>query len=164
MKFVKPLVAIAALSAIASPFFLSSAASAEIIIRPFARRAVIFAPVAPRPVVIEEPTIINQPVQQSYASSGSYNIYSRDGWVNIDVPVEQSGRRLYLNLDGEAKFDYAEIKFGDGQVERVNLHNQVYNGGNIEIANFGRNRHVSSVDLRARSDSNRSHLWLNVGS
>jgi hypothetical protein len=149
MKFVKPLVAIAALGAIASPFFLSSAASAEIIIRPFARRPVIFAPgfpVAPRQVVIEEPTIISQPVPQSYASSGLSNLYNRDGWVNIDVPVEQSGRRLYLNLNGEAKLDYAEIKFGDGQVERVNLHNQVYNGGNIEIADFGHNRHVSSVD------------------
>jgi hypothetical protein len=158
MKFVKPLIAITALSAIASPLFFSKAASAEIIIRPFFRRPVIVEPVVPivpRPVIVEPPAVVSQPVWQSSASS---NLYRGDGWVDKNIAVEHTGRKLFLNLDGEAKFDYAEVRFGDGQVERVNLQNRVYGDGEYAIANFGNERYVRSVHLLGRSESERSHV------
>lgn len=122
------------------------------------------------PVYVPQPTLqVNFPVHLSESSAkpivwqNTYSLYPNSGWVNLVMPVRQSGQKLLFNVRrGASQIDYAEVNFGNGQVQRINLKDQSFQDGTYPLLSFGNQRYVESVDLVARAASPQTNLAVQL--
>jgi hypothetical protein len=116
------------------------------------------------PVYYPVPAVqLNIPIQTTPVVWQSRQvIYSNPGWTQLTLPVQQSGNKLVLHVQGEPQLNVAEVHFGDGQVEQINLQNQTFNTGVYPVLNFGKTRYVESVNLTARSLVPRTDLIVSL--
>jgi hypothetical protein len=84
-------------------------------------------------------------------------------WTVVRFEVRESGTGLFLEVDGQAQFEGAEIWFADGEVRTIDLRSSIRGDGLFELADFGAAREVSRVRLEVRARSARARVGLRLG-
>jgi hypothetical protein len=87
-------------------------------------------------------------------------VYRDEDWVECNFDVGDRGAALYVELDGRAQFNFAEVTFGNGEVQVVDFQNYTRGGGVYRLLDFADGRRVESVRMVARAKSDEARLKL----
>jgi hypothetical protein len=119
------------------------------------RRPVIYAP----PVVWTR-SVITLPRRDRLGWEDSETIARREDWVDTTLNVNNRGIALYLNVDGRAHLDFAEVMFENGRVQVVDFREGRVESGTFLLLDFADGRNVDSVRLIARSQTPTAKLTV----
>ena len=72
-------------------------------------------------------------------------------WVDSTLTVNSRGRELFLRVTGRAQIQFAEIHFGNGQVQVVDFDDKQMQEGTFRLLDFTDGRLVKGVRLIARA-------------
>ena len=134
-------------------------------------RTVIVRPVRPSAVIVRGPivyaapvvwtrTVVSLPARDRLSWEDSETITRREDWVDTTLNVNQRGNALYLNIDGRAHLDFAEVQYDNGQVQVVDFKEGRIESGTFRLLDFADGRGVNSVRLIVKSQTPRSKLTV----
>lgn len=132
-----------------------------VIVRPVRPAAVVVrAPIVYAPAVVWTRTVVALPPRPRLLWEDSETIARREDWVDTTLNVNNRGNALYLQIDGRAHLDFAEVMFENGQVQVVDFREGRVESGTFLLLDFANGRNVNSVRLVAKSQSPRSRLTV----
>jgi len=82
-----------------------------------------------------------------------------ENWVDTGFRVRNMGRELLFRVQGRAEIDFAEVHYGNGQVQVVDFNGAALANGVFRLHDVA-GRHVENVRMIARSLSPRSTITL----
>jgi hypothetical protein len=121
---------------------------------------------SPRPVFLTpvdwRGDVIHRPARGRLIWEDSELIRREEGWVDVSLRVNRRGSALYFKLDGQAKINFAEVVFANGETQVVDFKEKTRRSGIYRLLDFRDNRRVSHVRMiaRARSDETRITILL----
>jgi hypothetical protein len=140
---------------------------------PLARpgRTVILRPARPAAVVVRGPIVYAAPMvwtrrvavlpaRNRLVWEDSEVIHRREDWVDTTLNVNNRGNAVYLRIDGRAHLDFAEVHFGNGQVQVVDFKDNQVESGTFMLLDIANGRTVTGVRLIAKSQSPESKLTV----
>lgn len=112
------------------------------------------------PPVFWNRSVVTLPGRDRLSREDSESISRREGWVDTTLDVNGRGNALYLNVDGRANIDFAEVRFGNGHVQVVDFREGRVERGTFQLLDFRDGRNVDSVRLIAKSQTPQSRLTV----
>ncbi|MGB7069306.1 MAG: hypothetical protein WBD22_07410 [Pyrinomonadaceae bacterium] len=131
-----------------------------VIVRPARRVVVVKSPLVYMPVITWRRTTVILPSREQLAWQDSEEIDRDDGWVDSNFGIDRSGNALFLDIRGTAKLSFAEVTFGNGNVQVVDFDEQRHKAGVYKLLDFADGRHVSTVRILAKSESDETNLAM----
>lgn len=126
---------------------------AAVVVRPARRVVAVSAPLVFLPSLAWTRTVIAMPPSERLVWQDSETIASNEGWVDSNFGVDSDGNALFLDINGKAKLNFAEVTFANGNVQVVDFNEQTQGSGFYKLLDFADGRHVSTVRLLAMSES-----------
>jgi hypothetical protein len=84
-------------------------------------------------------------------------------WIEIGLNCESRGAKLWLEIvNGRVRFDWAEVVFGNGDAQVVEMHEHVRGPGFYPLLDFADGREVDHVRLIARSETPQARVVLKM--
>lgn len=131
-----------------------------VVLRPARTAVVIGAPLVFLPAVIWRPTVVVLPPRERLLWEESEALGKDEDWVDCNFGVDRRGGALYLEIEGTAQLNFAEVTFDNGQVQVVDFEDRARNAGVYELLDFADGRHVKTVRVLARSTSDETTLTI----
>ncbi len=135
-------------------------ATRTVIVRPARRVVAIRGPVIFLPPVVWGMRAVTLPGRDRLAWEDSETIRRNEDWVDFELGVDGRGDSLYLRIDGQARLDFAEVTFDNGQVQVVDFNERVQDGGTFQLLDFADGRRVQSVRMVAKAVTKEAKLTL----
>ncbi len=134
----------------------------QVLVRRPARVVVVGAPLRYLPVVAftAAAVAITLPPRERLIWQDVETIEREEDWVESNFGVDEGGDALYLEIDGRAELDFADITFENGEVQSIDFNEGTYSRGLHRLLDFPGRRQVKTVRLVARSKS--EHTTLKV--
>ena len=130
----------------------------EVVVRTARKPVVVNAPLVYLPEMTWTPVVVPLPPTERLIWQDSETIARDEEWVDTSFGVDQSGNALFLDIGGQAKLLFADVIFANGQVQVVDFNDRTYGSGIYRLLDFADRRHVSTVRILARSESNDTKL------
>lgn len=129
---------------------------ARVATRVFVTPVVFLAPVVWRPLVVA------LPAPSALVWEDAETLAEDDDWTEFHLDVDHRGHKLYLQIDGRAQIEFAEVVFENGDTQVVDFGSKTHGSGLYSLLDFADGRKVDHVRMvaRARSDSARIVLRL----
>ncbi len=131
-----------------------------VVVRPARKVVRLSTPVVYLPARTWNATVVSLPSSERVVWEDSEEIHSDEGWVDTNLGVDNTGNALFLKIDGLAQLSFAEVVFGNGNVQVVDFNDSAQRAGIYNLLDFSDGRHVNSVRLLAKSSSDDSKLTL----
>jgi hypothetical protein len=112
-----------------------------------------------RPVVWAR-TVVALPPRNRMVWEDSETITRREQWVDTNFAVNNRGDALFFRVNGTVRIDFAEVTFGNGQVQVVDFNESPLNDGVYQLLNFADGREVLGVRMVMRSQAPRSTVTM----
>ena len=132
------------------------ALSRTVIVRPARTTVVVGASLVFLPAVVWGATVVSLPPRERLVWEDSEVIHRNEDWVDCHFGIDRGGDGLFLRVDGRAHLDYAEVTFGNNQVQVVDFQDRPHNTGTYELLSFPGGRNVKTVRLLAKSMTERT--------
>jgi hypothetical protein len=132
----------------------------EVVMRTARKPVVVNAPLVYLPAMTWTPVVVPLPPAESLIWQESETVSHDEEWVDTSFGVDQSGNALFLDIGGQARLLFADVTFANGHVQVVNFNDRTYGSGIYRLLDFADNRHVSTVRILARSESDDTKLAL----
>ncbi len=129
-------------------------------VRPARRVVNLNAPLVYLPARLWNTSVVSLPSSDRVVWEDSEEIHNDEGWVDTNLGVDNTGSALFIKIDGLAQLSFAEVVFGNGNVQVVDFNDSAQRAGVYSLLDFSDGRHVSSVRLLAKSNSDDSKLTL----
>jgi len=110
------------------------------------------------PPVRFAPAVVVMPARDRVVFEDSETMARREDWVDNYFRVHNRGEELMLRVNGRVQIDFAEVQFGNGQVQVVDFNESPMNNGVYRLLNFSDGREVEGVRMVARSMEGRSTI------
>jgi hypothetical protein len=136
------------------------AVARTVVVRPARTRVLVAAPLFFLPAVVWGATIVSLPARDRLIWEDSEVIHRDEEWVDSNFGVDRRGDALYLEVDGRAHLDYAEVTFENGQVQVVDFQDRVHKSGLYTLLDFADGRHVKTVRLLAKSQTDKTKFTV----
>lgn len=133
---------------------------ATVVVRPAHRVVAVGAPLVFLPSVVWKPTVVALPVGDRLVWQDSESITRDEGWVDTNFGVDSEGNALFLDINGNAGLNFAEITFANGNVQVVDFDERTYGTGIYNLLDFADGRYVKTVRLLAKSETNDAKLTV----
>jgi hypothetical protein len=133
---------------------------ATVVVRPARKVVTLNAPVVYLPARTWNATVVSLPSSERLVWQDSEEIHSDEGWVDTNLGVDNTGNALFIKIDGLAQLSFAEIVFGNGNVQVVDFNDSTQRAGVYNLLDFSDGRHVNAVRLLAKSNSDDSKLTI----
>lgn len=133
-----------------------------VVVHPVRARVALVAPVVFLPVVAWRAPVVVLPARDLIVWEDSEVFKKDEEWTEISLGVHDRGRALYLEVDGKARLDFAEIIFGNGDAQVVDFDRKRVERGNFQLLDFRDGRQVSHVRLLAKAESETARLVLRM--
>ncbi len=78
--------------------------------------------------------------------------------MDSNFGIDSEGNALFLQINGSADLNFAEVTFANGNVQVVDFNEATHGSGIYSLLNFADGRHVKTVRLVAKSESNETKL------
>jgi hypothetical protein len=124
---------------------------AAVIVRTPRRVVAVGAPLVYLPALVWSPRIVSVPSRDRLVWQDSENITGDEGWVDTTFGVDESGNALFLDINGQAGLNFAEVTFANGNVQVVDFNEQTHGTGIYKLLEFSDRRHVKNVRMLAKS-------------
>jgi hypothetical protein len=112
---------------------------------------VVGAPLVFLPVVAFAAAVAVLPPRERLIWQDTDTIEMDEDWVESNFGVDERGDALYMEIDGRADLDTADITFENGEVQVVDFNERPYGNGIHRVLDFAGRRNVKTVRLVARS-------------
>lgn len=134
-----------------------------VVVRPARRVVTVRAPLVFLPRIAWTPVIVPLPPAERMVWQDSESIAKDEGWVDANFGIDSSGQALFLDIDGTARLNFAEVTFVNGDVQVLDFNDQGYKSGIYKLMDFVASRHVMTVRILAISESEESKLTVYLG-
>ncbi len=141
---------------------IARAVNRSVVIRPARRVVTVGAPLIFLPAIAftAAAVAISLPPRENLIWQDTESIERDEDWVESNFGVDQSGKALYLQIDGRTDLDFADITFANGQVQVVDFNERTYSDGLHRILEFPVRREVKTLRLIAKSKSGQTTFRL----
>jgi len=129
-----------------------------VVVRPARRVVAVGAPLVFLPRMVWAPRVVSVPAGDRLVWQDTESIASDDGWVDTNFGVDASGNALFLDINGRADLNFAEVTFANGNVQVVDFNEGAYGTGVYKLIDFADGRHVKTVRMLARSTSDETRM------
>lgn len=129
-----------------------------VVVRPARRVVSVGAPLVFLPSLVWTPRVIALPASDLLVWQDSEQINRDEGWVDTTFGVDESGNGLFLDINGKAGLNFAEITFANGNVQVVDFNERTHGTGIYTLLDFTDGRHVKTVRMLAKSESDETKL------
>jgi hypothetical protein len=129
-----------------------------VVVRSARKPVVVNTPLVFSPALTWTPAVVMLPARERLKWQDSEVIESDEGWVDTNFGIDESGNALFLEIDGKAELNFAEVTFANGNVQVVDLGEQTHGNGIYKLLDFADGRHVKTVRLLALSKSEETKL------
>ncbi len=138
------------------------AAALNVVVRPARRTVVVGAPLVFLPVITFAAAAVALPARDRLAWQDTETLERDEDWVEANFGVDDRGDALFLEVDGRAQMNFADVTFENGEVQTVDFDERDHVAGTYRLYNFPGVRNVKTVRLvaRARSDEATLRLYL----
>ena len=130
----------------------------EVVVRTARRTVVVNAPRVYAPVVTWTPAVASLPELDVLVWQDTGTIENDEGWVDMNFGVDSLGNALFLDVNGRAQISFAEVTFANGNVQVLDFNERTHGSGVYRLFDFADGRHVSTVRLLAKSESDEAKL------
>jgi hypothetical protein len=131
-----------------------------VIVRPARTTVVVGRPLVFLPAVVWRPAIVTLPPRERLLWEESEALAKEDEWVDCNFGVDKRGGALYLEIEGTAQLNFAEVTFDNGDVQTVDFEDQEQKAGVYQVLDFADGRIVKTVRVLAKSNTDESTLTL----
>lgn len=131
---------------------------ATVVVRPARRVVTVGAPLVFLPSLLWTPRVVVLPPSERLVWQDSENINRDEGWVDTTFGVDESGDALFLDINGKAGLNFAEVTFANGNVQVVDFNDRTHGSGIYKLLDFADGRHVKTVRMLAKSESEETKL------
>ena len=131
---------------------------AAVVVRPARRAVVVGAPLVYLPSLVWRPTLASIPAGDRLVWQDSESITRDEDWVDTNFGVDSQGNALFLDINGKARLNFAEVTFANGNVQVVDFNEQTHGTGVYRLLDFADGRHVKTVRILAKSESDDTKL------
>jgi hypothetical protein len=131
-----------------------------VVVRPARTTVVVGRPLVFLPAVVWRPTIVALPARERLLWQDSEDLLEEDEWTDLNFGVDKRGGALYLQIDGTAQLNFAEVTFDNGNVQVVDFEDKEQRAGVYQVLDFADGRTVKTVRVLAKSNSEESTLTL----
>ena len=126
-----------------------------VVVRTAHRPVVVGAPLVYLPALAWAPAVVPMPARERLVWQDS----DRDeGWVDTNFGIDSSGNALFLDIKGKAELNFAEVTFANGNVQVVDFNERTHGSGIYKLLDFADGRHVKTVRILAKSESEDTKL------
>lgn len=131
-----------------------------VVVRRAHRVVTVGAPLVFLPSLVWAPRVVVVPNRERLVWQDSERINRDEGWVDTNFGIDQSGNALYLDINGKAELNFAEVTFANGNVQVVDFNDRTHGPGVYKLLDFADGRRVMTVRLLAMSESEESTLGV----
>ena len=131
---------------------------AAVVVRPARRIVVVNKPLVYLPAVAWTRTVVAMPASDRLVWQDSETIARDEDWVDTNFGVDSDGNALFLDIDGKATLNFAEVTFANGNVQVVDFNEQTHGTGVHKLLDFADGRRVMTVRILAKSESDETKL------
>ena len=131
-----------------------------VVVRPARTAVVVGVPLVFLSAVVWRPAVVVLPPRDRLLWEESEALGKEEEWVDCNFGVDRRGGALLLEIEGTTQLNFAEVTFDNGQVQVVDFEESARSAGVYEILNFADGRHVKTVRVLAKSNSDESTLTL----
>jgi hypothetical protein len=129
-----------------------------VVVRPARRPVVVGAPLAFLPALAWAPVAVPMPARERLVWEDSETIELHEGWVDTNFGIDSPGNALFLDIKGKAELNFAEVTFANGNVQVVDFNERSHETGIYKLLDFTDGRHVKTVRILAKSESEETKL------
>lgn len=130
----------------------------SVVVRPVRRVVTVGVPLVFLPAIAWTAVTVSTPPAERLVWQDTESINRDEGWVDSSFGVDSSGDALFIDINGTARLNFAEVTFSNGQVQVVDFNDRAYRTGVYKLLNFADGRHVKIVRILAKSESDESKL------
>jgi hypothetical protein len=131
---------------------------ASVVVRRARKTVVVGAPLVFLPGVTWTARTVSLPPGDRLVWQDSETIARDEDWVDTSFGVDRNGNALFLDIDGKAKLNFAEITFANGNVQVVDFNERTHGSGIYKLLDFADGRRVMTVRMLAKSESDETKL------
>jgi hypothetical protein len=121
------------------------------------------APLAFLPALVWTAAVISLPPRERLVWQDTEAITESEGWVDTNFGIDGTGDALYLDINGKAKLNFAEVTFANGNVQVVDFNEKTHKTGIYKLLDFTNDRHVMTVRILTKSESDAARLTVYLG-
>ncbi len=92
----------------------------------------------------------------------SETLSKSDDWTEFSLEADQRGSKLFLQIDGRAQIDFAEVVFENGDTQVVDFETKTHGSGLYSLLDFKDGRKVDHVRVVARAESDEAKVVLRL--
>ena len=130
----------------------------SVVVRPARKAVVVRTPLVFLPAVTWTAAVVSLPSRDRLTWQDSEKIEEGEGWVDTNFGIDASGKALFLEIDGKAELNFAEVSFSNGNVQVVDFNERTHGSGIYRLLDFADGRHVKTVRLLAMSKTDQTRL------
>jgi hypothetical protein len=131
------------------------------IIRPYRVAPRVFLPLALWTGVVVAATSV--PAGQWFVWEDGENLLAEDGWTEFTLNCVNTGSKLWLEIvKGRVRFDWAEVVFGNGQTQVVDMKEFVRDPDTYLLLDFANGREVDHVRVVAQAETPEARVVLRM--
>ena len=131
---------------------------ANVVVRTARRAVFLNHPLSYLPLLAWRANVATLPAPERLVWQDSETIARDEEWVDTNFGIDSSGNALFLDVNGKAKLNFAEITFANGNVQVVDFNEATHGSGVYKLLDFADGRHVATVRILARSESDDTKL------
>lgn len=133
---------------------------ASVVVRPARRVVTVGAPLVFLPRLVWTPRVVDMPPGDRLVWQDNETIESDEGWVDTNFGIDESGNALFLDINGRSALNFAEVTFANGNVQVIDFDEQTRAPGFYQFLDFANGRHVKTVRILAKSQSDTTKLTV----
>lgn len=129
-----------------------------VVVRPARRPVVVGAPLVFLSALAWTSTVVPMPTRERLVWQDSEVIERDEGWVDTNFGIDSPGNALFLEINGKAALNFAEVTFANGNVQVVDFNERSHETGIYTLLDFADGRHVKTVRIVGKSESENTKL------
>ena len=129
-----------------------------VVVHPARRAVVVRAPLVYLPALAWTATVVSLPSRERLVWQDTEAISKDEGWVDTSFGIDSAGDALYLDVNGKARLNFAEVTFSNGNVQVVDFNEKTHKTGIYKLLDFRDDRHVMTVRILTKSESDSTRL------
>jgi len=107
--------------------------------------------------------VVSLPPRERLVWQDSEAITKDEGWADTNFGIDGTGDSLFLDINGKAKLNFAEVTFANGNVQVVDFNEKTHKTGVYKLMDFTGDRHVMTVRILSKSESDTTKLAVYLG-
>jgi hypothetical protein len=136
---------------------------ATVVVHPARTAVMVKAPLLFLPALAWTAAVVTLPVRERLVWHDEEAITEDEGWVDTYYGIDAAGDALFLDLNGKARLNFAEVTFANGKVQVVDFNEKTHQAGVYKLLDFTGDRHVMTVRILAKSEADETKLAVYLG-